>query len=398
MIKISMPEIKKSNLGYRIQVHFGDSRKDILWYEVEEAYKKYLTIERADGFLVALLFYALKNEEDIEVQAPISENLYYSITKYLIPLLVKIHGFKRIKIYCDTLISSPIENAGGVGTGLSCGIDSFATIVDHMDSDTPMSYRISHFTFFNVGSHGDFGGEKARRFFKERAEVVKQYADECNKEFITVDSNISEILQMNFRQTNTLRSLSAILVLQKLFKSYYYSSGYPITRFSLSNETTNSFDIFNMSMLSTETTRFYSSCPIMNRVEKTKLVSKYSPTYRHLNVCFFNKENCGKCPKCLRTLLTLEVIGMIDNYKDAFDLNAYYTFRSRFIAKVFLGRKNNASYKEIYNEMLVRNFEIPLHSKILYLVYLIKTHFKRRFMGRGRYTKLKNTWKLIYSK
>ncbi|MFD1040623.1 hypothetical protein ACFQ3N_19875 [Virgibacillus byunsanensis] len=391
MLKIHKPEIINTNTGVRIQAVFEHNQNtDILWYEVEDKYSEYLTDETADGYLVGLLFYALKNGYDIEVLAPISQNLYYSLNTYLLPLLAKIHGYRNIKINCNELMTKPIENQGAVGTGLSCGIDSFATIIDHLDEKCPEYYKITHYTFFNVGSHGDNGGDKARSLFKERAELTRRYASEFGKEFITVDSNISEILQMNFKQTNSMRSLSAVLILQRLFKVYYYSSGFPLKRFRLIKEDTGAYDIFNMSMISTETIRFYSSCPIMTRIEKTELVADYTPSYKYLNVCYFNKYNCGKCPKCLRTLLTLEIIGKIENYTNVFNLEAYYSNKHRYIATILAGRKSSKVLKEIYDEMLARKFKVPLSSKIISVIYKMKNGFTRKFMGKGRYTQLKN--------
>ncbi|SEP67567.1 hypothetical protein SAMN05216232_0544 [Virgibacillus subterraneus] len=393
MLKIHKPQIIKTNTGVRIQTAFEDERSiDTLWYEVEEEYSEYLTDETADGFLVGLLFYALKNGYDIEVVAPVSQNLYYSLNNYLLPLLAEVYGYSNINIYCSELITEPIENKGAVGTGLSCGIDSFATIIDHLDDKCPENYKITYYTFFNVGSHGDNGGEKARKFFRERAKITSEYAREIGKEFISVDSNISEVLHMNFKQTNTLRSLSAVLILQKLFKVYYYSSSVPLKRFRLVKEDTGAFDIFNMSMLSTETIRFFSGCPFMTRIEKTELVANYKPSYRYLNVCYFNKYNCGKCPKCLKTLLILEVIGKIECYSNVFNLKAYYSSRHQYIATVLAKRKSVKSLQEVYEEMLVRDFTIPFSSKFMAFGYIIKFYFISKFMGKGTYTRLRNLW------
>ncbi|WP_164667405.1 hypothetical protein [Virgibacillus doumboii] len=396
MLKLYKPEIIKTETGVRIQALFEyNQNTNTLWYEVEEKYSEYLTDETADGFFVGLLFYALKNGYDIEVSAPVSQNLYYSINNYLAPLLAKIHGFSNIKITCEELITEPIKSKGAVGTGLSCGIDSFATIIDHLSNSCPESYKITHYTFFNVGSHGDNGGEKARKLFKERAEITRKYAREFGKEFISVDSNISEILSMNFRKTNTLRSLSAVLILQKLFNVYYYSSSVPLYRFKLKKEDSAGFDIFNTNMLSTETIRFFSSCPIITRVEKTKLVADYTPSYKYLNVCFFSKHNCGKCPKCLRTLLTLEIIGKIENYSDVFNLEAYYKNKNKFITTILAEKGNNPTLNEIYDEMLTSNYKIPFSCKVRSVGYKAKANFENKFLGKGRYMKLKGMFRGI---
>ncbi|MFC3884175.1 hypothetical protein ACFOU2_12020 [Bacillus songklensis] len=364
MIIIYEPEIKKNDKEVRLQAVFEvDGQKDVLWFEVEEKYSVYLTNERADAFLVGLLWYALKNGHDIKVLSPMSERLYYTVNKYLIPLIAEIHGYKMIKVMCNQLAAKPISNAGAVGTGLSCGIDSFSTICDHMGGGVPEKYKITHFTFFNVGSNGDSADKRTLTLFKERAKIAKACADELGKELIMVNSNLSEILHMDFEQTHTLRSMSAVLALQKLFKVYYYSSSVHIKysssvyikNFGLSRKHPDDYDIFSLSMLSTENTSLFSSCANYTRVDKIRMVAKFEPSYKYLNVCVKDKFNCGKCSKCLRTLLTLEIIGALDKYASIFNLNAYYKKRSNYITKVLDSPDNDIYMREIYNEMVRTN-------------------------------------------
>ena len=235
-LKIYSPELVDFGESVRLQSRFEvNGKQDILWYEVKKRYGEYLTLERADAFLIGLLLLALKGGYDIRISSVLSERLYYQVTKYLIPLLSQIHGYKKIKIYCEKTSSEVLPCGGGVGTGLSCGIDSFSTIYDHLAKTNDVdSHEITHYTFFNVGSHGSLGGEKAYTLFKKREVIVKSCAEELGKELISVDSNLSELLQMNFKETHTFRSMSATLALQKLFNVYYYSSGYHIKTFHLS--------------------------------------------------------------------------------------------------------------------------------------------------------------------
>lgn len=343
--------------GVRLQATFEvDGNKDVLWYEVEKKYAKYLTNERADAFIVGLLWYALKHQHDILVLSPMSERLYYTINKYLAPLMAEIWGYKTIRVLCESLSSKPISNANAVGTGLSCGIDSLSTICEHMKDDVPNGNKITHFTFFNVGSHKDFGGEAAVRVFKNRLKNVKACADELGKELITVDSNLSDLLQMGFALTNTQRTISAVLALQKLFKTYYQSSGIHIQDFKLTKKDPACYDIFNLNMLSTENISLFSSCTNYTRVEKTRMVANFEPSYKYLNVCEKATFNCGVCSKCLRTLLTLEIIGAIDKYKSIFNVDAYLKKRAKYIAKVKANHHKNHFFKEIYDEMIRTKF------------------------------------------
>ncbi len=332
-----------------------DGNKDLLWYEVSKEYGEFLTDDRADAFIVGLLLYALKNGHDIQVLSRMSERLYYTLNKYLVPIIADINGYKHIKVMCKLLDAKSLSNVGAVGTGLSCGIDSFSTICDHLN--VPDHYKITHFTFLNVGSNGCNGGKKAFKLFKKRAKLVKSCAEELGIEFITVNSNLSEILRMDFQSTHTLRSISAVLALQRLFKVYYYSSSIPIKNFELSKQYSDSYDIFSLNMLSTESIELFSACSTLTRVDKTRLVAEFEPSYKYLNVCTMSDFNCGTCPKCLRTFFTLELIGVIDRYKSVFNYEAYLKKRQKFIAHVLKQHHTDVLLKEIYDEMLRVKFK-----------------------------------------
>jgi hypothetical protein len=59
----------------------------------------------------------------------------------------------------------------------------------------------------------------------------------------------------------------------------------------------------------------------MNRLEKVKLVSKYDYALKDLRCCnqsqIYDDDyvNCGKCEKCLRTMLALHAVGCLDKAK-----------------------------------------------------------------------------------
>jgi len=75
----------------------------------------------------------------------------------------------------------------------------------------------------------------------------------------------------------------------------------------------------------------------------------------------------------MRTLLTLDILGAIDRYAKVFDLSLYQTHRASYISEV-LENQGNGSNKEIYNEMLMRGFPVPVVSRL----HLIKRRFKSR--------------------
>jgi len=361
MLTIYPPEIVEHEEDTILQAKFecGDTN-DILWFSTTKEFGRYLCHERGDAFLVGMLLYAMKRGEDIHVLAPISERLYYTLTKHFVKVIADLFpGFHQIQIIAE-IDAGKLENAGGVGTGLSCGIDSFCTVIEHTDESCPPNYTLTHLTFFNVGASGDYGGEHARDLFHQRIEAVRPCADELQLPLVTLDSNISEVLCMDFVQTHTYRNVAAVLALQKLFKIYYYSSGYSLRQFEFNHSDSSHYDVYALDMLSTYDTKFHSSGEPYSRVEKTNVVSTHPLSYKYLNVCVAAETNCSRCHKCQRTLVTLDVLGKLDLYDKVFDLNNYRMHRSNYFGRIMGGRKNDPWKKDIYEVIKKDNFRVPL--------------------------------------
>ena len=168
MITIHRPDFSQRGEYARIQSLVDiDGNRNTIWFEVRREYGEYLCWERSDAFVIGLLNYAMRNGHDITCEAPMGEDLHYQITTYLIEAIAK--GDARMyhtRITAEVDHSElPCDNA--VGTGISCGIDSFHALAGNNDAKYP-KHRITHLTFNNVGSHGE--GEHARRLFAERKE------------------------------------------------------------------------------------------------------------------------------------------------------------------------------------------------------------------------------------
>lgn len=383
MIILNPPKVKSDGSHVIISTALViDGKEEELWYQFSSKFKPYLVTENLDAFLVGILFLALKTGNNITLKAPVSAKLFYSLNHYLIPALILSNpNFYRIQIFAEKLYFEDLNTGKVAGTGMSCGIDSFATFYDHLGEKGP--YEIKYFTYFNVGSHMGSGGEKGREIFKERLSRISSFSDEVNKELITVDSNLSEILKMNFRQTHTLRSISCVLHLQKLIRTYYYSSAYRFDHFELNKLDTSDSDILNLHLLSTESSQFFSSVSQYTRVERTQLVSENLETHKYLDVCTNPEDaedfiNCSKCIKCLRTQLTLELLGKLEDYIQVFDLNVYRKNKSKFFAHLL--SSNSLIDKEIIKSVYENGNKIKW--KAYYYLYQKKYQLKKKQLKR----------------
>ncbi|MGY0691309.1 hypothetical protein ACW2QC_00790 [Virgibacillus sp. FSP13] len=380
MLIIHKPEVitEKDTAITRALIETG-GKKEVVWFSVPKQYKDYLTYERGDAFLVGLLLLAMKNGEDIRLHFPVSERLYYTLTNYFMKALtVAMPHLKQVSIIHNGLESTPVKNIGAVGTGFSAGVDSFCTVYEHLMDTCPESLKLTHFTFHNVGSNGDFGGEDARTLFQKRLELVKPFSIEKGIDSIPIDSNLSEMLQMDYVPTHTIRNVACVLILQKLFRYYYYSSGRQIQHFELSPTIGASYDILTLNMLSTESLSFFSAGSSYSRVEKTKMITNYEPTYRYLNVCTSgDAANCSECEKCMRTMLTFDVMGKLHLYENVFDLKKYQNRKTSYIAQVLATLKSKQYSREIYREMKRYNYKIPASSVMLIPYYRFKSPIRK---------------------
>ena len=391
ILHIGNPEIR--NNGAFCELHAlirTDETQYDMWYRVEKEYGHYLTAERADAFIVALLPYALKHSLDIESEQVTSAKLFYQLNGYLIPALAKYaKAYHPIELR-SRLCHDPLPNAGAVGTGMSGGVDSYYTILKNYNTDNT-SYNLTHLTFFNVGSHGDHGGEKARELFKKRIADAKENAERLGLPLVIVDSNISEFILMEHLATHTYRSCSAVLALQKLFAVYLFSSGHDLLDFGISSENCGYQDVLNVHCLATENTDFYLSGLQERRIDKEMFLADQQEARERLNVCVAGEHNCSRCEKCLRTMIGLYALGRLDDFSAVFDVDDF----KRNLAKrlgFMVGRLHKLSYREARDEMRKRKIRIPFMSYIYGAPLYIKESFRPLYEKDGFLTK---TWKKI---
>ncbi|WP_289129025.1 hypothetical protein [uncultured Clostridium sp.] len=370
-IIIKEPYIQENKLCSEIETETEYN----MWFEVEEENVKYLCCEKADAFLVAILPYAIKHELDIEVEAKISAKLYYQLNTCLLPLLCEYFKKRTIKINADT-DNSILNNENAVGTGISMGIDSLYSILKNSNLKTK-EFNVTHLTFFNAGASGRFGGEKARNLYNIRKEQARRFSAENGLKFVCVDSNMNEFLMMSHVATHTFRSVACVLALQKLFSKYYYASLGKKFNATEINEDPGYYDILLLQCLSNENLQFYSDGVGISRLEKVKELAKHSITYKWLNVCIGGEKNCGHCPKCIRTLLELESIGVLDKYKNVFNLKDFAKNRTKFLGYMIEQKPSNIFFKEIYDEYKKNNIKIPIVSYFIAFFSNMKKKIKQ---------------------
>ena len=357
-----------------------------LWFAVPKEYKHYLCAERGDAFVAAFLWYAMITGSDIESEALLSEKLLFNTKRFLIPALcTEINGYKRIDIIGPST-DVPVSNEGGVGTGMSCGVDSFYTMHEYTRNDTPKKYKLTHLTYFNMGAifHPNRSSKKqytlkefyetTDRMSEEKRENARQVAEQSLLPFVYIKSNLdSDYYRGAYGHTGVYRNCAMALSLQNLFAIYYCSSGGWPGYFDLSlTEGSQHYEALICQCLSTESLSFILS-DYVTRAEKTAIIADDKLAQKYLDVCFcFN--SCGKCTKCIRTLVTLDILGKTDLYKSIFDIDYFKKHRVEAYFEILKTKdgdekEDNAVFAKDLYRMAKEKGIIPEKSLKLYSNY-----------------------------
>lgn len=381
MIRIEKPFIEYGEDSAILNTYISiDDKREKLWFKVERKFGQYLCYERGDAYLVAILHYAMTHGHDIEMDVPVTEDLLYNLESYLIDGLVAYNpSFHRPKIKAE-VVSGMLPNAGAVGTGISCGVDSLYSLAKEHDSLYP-NHRITHLTFNNVGSHGE--GEHARTLYYIRLQRPRKYAEEYGYEFVASDSNLMDVIKQSHFMTHTYSSMFPVLCLQKLYSVFYYASaGYRYGEFTLETKKgfgPGSYEIWSLPAFSSRQLRIYSQGENMTRMQKLQKVVDYVPSYKYLNVCLMEGDNCGRCEKCVRTMTALDALGKLDLYKDVFDVNYYYGHKKWYLRQMLKQMaQGKHDYFEIYNyKRKDMTLVLYIWKMFYYIVYTLKSLAER---------------------
>lgn len=370
------PEIQFHDDLLRISSRFTTEKQDAhLWFEVDKKYADYVMADKIDAFLVGLLPLAMRLGEDIHLKHPVSETLYFNLSNGVVALFnTAFPEFKRISIFADSFADeSKVSKGTIVAAGFSCGIDSLSTIIENSSSGTPGSYRITHGVFTSVGSHGSTDDAAGKERFLGRLRIVKGCASEMNLELIVIDSNMEQILSSvtDYDRTLTLRNASAVLILEKGIFRYFQSTSLAYRDLKVRGNESSPFEPIALPYLSTNALEFISFGSQHKRTEKTAMVANCEPSYRWLNVCGVQAENCSLCEKCMRTLLTLDLLGKVERYDTVFDLKKYRREKKRYLCYVLASKKTYSLHREITELMTEIDYHPPLSFYLYFAGYLL---------------------------
>jgi len=261
----------------------------------------------ASPFAAAFLLPSMKQGEDLIIEGSISAQLYEGMQAIMQEVLAWDIGLRPIKIEAGTLVADPPRPQESASF-FSGGVDSFYTYLKHKP-DPAEANRIGNFILVN-----GFDINRRNKWLWDRTlQHIKSIAEVDKVELVVVSSNVQglvePILIWDYAHGGCLAAVG--LFLRGAFHQIYIPSTHSFTE-----QIPWGSNLALDGHWSTESTTFIHDGTEATRIEK--VISQIAPSplaLQHLRVCFMNEKeayNCGRCDKCLRTMINLYVAGALE--------------------------------------------------------------------------------------
>ncbi|KEZ93755.1 hypothetical protein [Nonlabens ulvanivorans] len=325
-----------------------------------------------DAFVIAVIPLMIEKKESLIVKGLMDATLQKQLNEIVIPKLLAIHQITlNLTINCSkTSINHQLQN-NSIATGISCGVDSFATIKSFKEH----SKKLDYLTFFNAGSHGAYDTQNSKINYKHRLLNATRASQELGREMIKVETNAHSFLSGRFKSAHSFLNLSCAFATLGLLNHYHYASAYSLRQSSEQSGDTSNFDHIILPQLFASYFSTQSTLGNMNRVERVGYISTFKTSHKYLDVCtnsmiasLLKKQNCTSCEKCMRTAATLDILGVFNKYHEVFCLDTYRKNKRIYLSRLLTGKNS------IHDEELL---ELYREKKQIKMSYYLNGHFMR---------------------
>ena len=263
----------------------------------------------ADAFVPMLLVPCLEKGEPLEIVPAISRRLAHRVPRIMDVLLALFPNFHRISVKLNVREESPQPPGDAVATLFSGGVDSFYTLLKGFTPGTDPDLRPTHL-FFMRGLEQPLdqsSGADATR------DIVQEIANQTGVGLLWGETNLRLLFGLNYELYYHASALiGSALALSRGMKrllvpsTFSYGQLIPWGSHPLLDE-----------LWSIESMEVIHHGAEARRVDKIAVLARdYRSAFRHLRVCLKNQagpSNCGRCQKCARTMMALEMVGALSD-------------------------------------------------------------------------------------
>ena len=293
LISVTKPEVRQRSRKIEVSflIRVGTETQEV-WFRTDHLpYLDYTNVA-----LATVLLPAMKLGSSVELEGALSPRLLEGVSKIQEIFYVWDKSFQPIEIKSKTFAVDENKSDRKVACFFSGGVDSFYTLLKNLDAIDSL-----------VLIHGfDFKPD-----FPARDEVVrniKTIASEFGKDLVEVETNLRDFADrfVGWGLYHGAALASVALLLAGHFKEVFIPSSHSY-RWLVPWGSHPLVD----PLWGTEELRITHDGCEATRVKKVGTIAKNDVAMSYLRVCWENKDgayNCGKCEKCLRTMINLLVV------------------------------------------------------------------------------------------
>ena len=242
--------------------------------------------------IAALLLPSMKRSLPVNIPENVDKKFLYSLDQIQDVFTTWDTNFSKIPIKVNSSVEEKIAGEG-VGTFFTGGVDSFYTLLKHND-------EITHLIYVH--------GYENHKVTSELKKIGKSFG----KEIIELKTNLRDFSDPVVTWHNYFGA--ALAVVSHLLKTTLKKIFIPSSHTYLDLVPNGSHPLLDPLWSSSKLSIVHDGCEA-TRVDKVALIANHEIALSHLRVCWKDTEgvhNCGKCEKCIRTMINLKAIGALD--------------------------------------------------------------------------------------
>ncbi len=251
-----------------------------------------------DALLPMSLLIAMKHRLPLELAAPVSPRMLGKIPKIQDILKAWSHPLRRVEVQADAA-DPDRPTSRGVATFFSGGVDSFYTLLKHRDEITDLIFI-----------HG-YDMELSDTTLRERlSSAVREVGSVMGKRVIELEADLGAHFRgwLTWAHGAVLASMAHLLApeIHRVYvpSSFGYASLIPW----------GSHPLLDPLWSSERLELLHDGCEA-TRFEKVVSIAREDLALNTLRVCIKTHQepqaNCGRCEKCLRTMISLRLVGAL---------------------------------------------------------------------------------------
>lgn len=335
LIKIFKNSKEKSIVRVTGIVQYNNGDTEEYWFEIPDAYEP---SSSGNPWLAILLPIAATLGEDLDIPFSIDPSLFRGAESILRLWAYWRKDIKIISITTETIQTLPDQNRTSASF-FSSGVDSMFTVLRRPDVKNWVTVQ-----------GFDMPVSKTEEFL-QHCTRLENIAKHYNCKFIPVVTNIRET---RWKEANweLISHGAALAAVGLLFENHFHEILVPASYDYTCLDPWGSHPLLDP-LFSTVYTKIVHEGTAYTRTEKIKYISEDKKALSELHVCYRGADskgqdsrNCGRCEKCYRTMIALDLLGKLDD-ATLFDRS---NFDVKRISKIYISHD------------LDKKFFINLHS------------------------------------